>query len=101
MRGHILQQESNVKYLGVTFSSDLKWGTHIHAVIKKANQKLGFFKRNLRGAPMNSKQTAFFSLVRSGLEYASPIWDPYQKGDIDDLQFVQRTAGGVVLVLVE
>ena len=81
-----------IKYLGVTFSSDLKWGTHIHAVIKKANQKLGFLKRNLRGAPMNSKQTAYFSIVRSGLEYASPIWDPYQKGDIDDIQFVQRTA---------
>ena len=61
-------------------------------IIKKANQKLGFLKRNLRGAPQNSKQTAYFSIVRSGLEYAAPIWDPYQKGDIDHLQFVQRTA---------
>ena len=92
MQGHILKQESNVKYLGITFSSDLKWGTHINSIIKKANQKLGFLKRNLRGAPMNSKQTAYFSIVRSGLEYAAPIWDPYQKGDITNLQFVQRTA---------
>ena len=92
MKGHILKQESNVKYLGITFSSDLKWGNHITNIIKKANQKLGFLKRNLRGAPQNSKQTAYFSIVRSGLEYAAPIWDPYQKGDIDHLQFVQRTA---------
>ena len=41
---------------------------------------------------MNSKQTVYFSIVRLGLEYAAPIWDPYQKGDIGDLQFVQRTA---------
>ena len=92
MHGQVLMQESQVKYLGVTFSDNLKWGAHIQGVIKKANQKLGFLRRNLRGAPHRSKQTAYFSLVRSGMEYAAPIWDPYQKGDISDLEKVQRQA---------
>ena len=38
------------------------------------------------------KQTEYFSIVPFGLEYATPIWDPYQKGDFNNLQFVQRTA---------
>ena len=92
MKGHILKQETQVKYLGVTFSDNLKWGPHIQGVIKKANQKLGFLRRNLRGAPFKSKQTAYFSLVRSGMEYASPIWDPHQVGDTNNLEYVQRQA---------
>ena len=92
MKGHILKQESEVKYLGVTFSDNLKWGPHIQSVVKKANQKLGFIRRNLRGAPLQTKQTAYFSLVRSGMEYAAPIWDPHQVGDTQSLEKVQRQA---------
>ena len=92
MKGHILKQESQVKYLGVTFSDNLKWGPHIQSVIKKANQKLGFIRRNLRGAPLQTKQTAYFSLVRSGMEYAAPIWDPHQVGDTQALDKIQRLA---------
>ena len=92
MKGHILKQETQVKYLGVNFSDNLKWGPHIQSVVKKANQKLGFIRRNLRGAPLQTKQTAYFSLVRSGMEYAAPIWDPHQIGDTKSLQYVQRQA---------
>jgi hypothetical protein len=28
---------TKVEYLGVTFSSDLKWGSHINNITKKAN----------------------------------------------------------------
>ena len=57
---------------------------------KRANQKLGFVKRNLRGSPVKCKATAYITLIRSGLEYAAIIWDPYLKKDIDLLEKVQR-----------
>ena len=31
-KGYILKQETQVKYLGVTFSYNLKWGPHIQGV---------------------------------------------------------------------
>ena len=47
---HNTEQESvsAAKYLGVTISDDLNWGTHIDNITKKANQTLGFLKRNIK-----------------------------------------------------
>ena len=85
MKGQILKEVPQAKYLGVTLSRDQAWRSHIDSVIAKANQKLGFVKRNLRGTRLRSKITAYFAIVRTGMEYAAPIWDPYLRKDIDAL----------------
>ena len=92
MKGQILKEVLHAKYLGVTPSRYLAWRSHMDSVIAKANQTLGFVKRNLRGAPLHSRITAYFAIVRAGLEYAAPIWDPYLRKDIDALEIVQRKA---------
>ena len=92
MHGHVLQEVTHAKYLGVTLSNDQSWSRHIDAVVCKASQKLGFIRRNLRGSPTRSKVTAYFAIVRAGMEYASPIWDPYLRKDIDALEKIQRKA---------
>ena len=43
-----LESVSAAKYLGVTKADDLSWTKHIEITTKKANQTLGFFKRNIR-----------------------------------------------------
>ena len=83
---------THAKYLGVTLSRDHSWRQHIEAVVSKASQNLGFIRRNLRGAPTRSKITAYFTLVRAGLEYAAPVWDPYLRKDIDSIERIQRQA---------
>ena len=69
----------DAKYLGVTLGNDLEWSKHIATMTNKANSKLSFLRRNLKGCPEKLKQTAYFSLVRSFMEYGATVWDPYQK----------------------
>ncbi len=63
---------------------------HINSLTANASRTLGFLRRNLRDCPRELKQLSYFSLVRSRLEYASVVWDPYMAVDIDALERVQR-----------
>ena len=88
---HILQQVQSSTYLGITFSDDLKWKTHINKC-KKANASLGFLPRNLYNCPKSCRKNAYLALLRSKLEYGCIIWDPYTKHDIDQLAKIQPSA---------
>ena len=70
------------KYLGVTIADDLSWSKHITITTKKANQTLGFLKRNIRVHNKDLKSVAYKTLVRPQLEYASTVWYPHTTTDI-------------------
>ena len=82
MKGQIIKEVTHAKYLGVTLSHDQSWRQHIEAVVSKAGQNLSFICWNLSGTPTRSKITAYFTLVCAGLEYGTPVWDPYLHKDI-------------------
>ena len=86
MSCEVLEEEKDAKYLGVTVSDDLEWTKHINAITTKANSKLSF----LKGCPEQLRETAYFSLVRSFLEYSATIWHPHQKYNSDKLEMVQH-----------
>ena len=92
LNGEILHDVSSSPYLGITISNDLKWATHINKTAKKASSTIGFLRRNLKYCRTSGKHNAYISMVRSGLEYGSVIWDPYLKGDIAKLERVQHQA---------
>ena len=48
LKGHVLQNEDNTKYLGVELQSSISWNRHIDQTVKKANIMLGFLRQNLR-----------------------------------------------------
>ena len=88
----VLQIVPHATYLGITLTSDLTWRKHIESTASKARQRLGFVKRNLRGAPYRCRETAYITLIRSQMEYCGDIWDPNFKKDSDLLEKVQRKA---------
>ncbi len=92
LHGQILENVSSAKYLGVTMTDDLDWGTHVTNIASKATKTLGFLRRNLAFAPRETKAIAYKTLVRPQLEYASVIWNPYHQKYVDKLEMVQRTA---------
>ena len=94
--GRVLSKVPSTTYLGVTLREDLQWETHTTGITAKANRTLGFLRRNLRYCPKQLRELAYYSLVRSRLEYASIVWDPYLAKDITKLDNVQRRAARFV-----
>ena len=83
LTGHVLEEVMEAKYLGVTLSNVLEWSKYIATMTNKANPKLSFLRRNLKGCPGKLKQTAYFSLIHSFVEYGATVSDPYQKYNSD------------------
>jgi hypothetical protein len=90
LQGQVLSTMTDYPYLGVTISSDGYWKKHIDSICGKANKTLGFVKRNLKSAPPKLKETAYKSMVRPKLEYATTVWDPHHKYLAHNLEMVQR-----------
>ena len=88
----ILESVSLAKYIGVDFSSDLSWDTQINRISKKANNTLGFCRRNIKIHSESLKSSAYTVLVRSQLEYCSTVWCPFTNSNIPKLEAVQRRA---------
>ena len=87
---------TSAKYLGVNFTSGLSWNHHVDEITSKANKCLGFLRRNLNISNCKAKETAYKSLVRPIVEYASPVWDPHTANNIDKIEMVQRRAARFV-----
>ena len=92
-----LETVDSAKYLGVTITSDLKWSQHINNTVNKANHVLAFLRRNLRIKSSDLKATAYKTLVRPIVEYASSIWDPAAKNLVHKVEMVQRRAARFTL----
>ena len=75
--GCVLESVPSAKYLWVTFAENLKLAEHINGIANKANQTLGFLKRNIQIHNRDLKSTAYKTLVRPQLEYASTVWSPH------------------------
>ena len=87
-----LLQVNSHPYLGVEIDDNLRWNKHIDNISNKANRVLGMLKRNLSNCPKDVKVTAYKTLVRPILDYASVVWDPHHKCDEDKLEAIQRRA---------
>jgi hypothetical protein len=80
----------SVKDIGVTIQSDLKFTIHCSSVIRKAY----FTIRNIFSTFKGHDHTFYCKLytcyVRPLLEYASQVWSPVLKQNIDKIERVQR-----------
>ncbi len=90
VQGTHLDEVDTVRDLGVQFSSTLKFGDHVSLIVRKALTRvnmiyLAFYSKNLVFLTQ-----MFKTFVRPILEYASPVWSPHLRKDIDALEKVQR-----------
>ena len=92
LHGIELESVPSATYLGVDISETLSWTPHISRITKKANQTLGFLRRNIKIQNENVKAVAYKTMVRPQLEYASAVWSPYTEALSHQLEQVQRRA---------
>ena len=92
LHNQTLQKVQSAKYLGITISDNMDWVQHISEISSKATRTLGFLHRNLAFASRSTKEVAYKTLAWPKLEYAEPIWSPYSKLQINQIEKVQRTA---------
>ena len=96
LEGMILENVQSIKYLGVTFTNDLRWNIYVSNICTKANRTLGFLRRNLYSCPQEVKETAYKGLVCPVLEYSGSVWNPSGVDLQNELEKVQNRAARFV-----
>jgi hypothetical protein len=82
--------------LGVMVDTELSYKQHITSKINKAYQMIGILNRNFKHLSKSSFMLLYKCLIRSTLEYANTVWNPYRISLIEDLEKVQKRATKLV-----
>ena len=81
-RQHLNTTESE-RDLGVILSKNLKWKNQIIKCVGKPNLILGMIRKCIVHMDVKLLRSLYVTFVRPLLEFASPVWSPFQKEDID------------------
>ena len=89
---HKLEVTELEKDLGVNTDSKLKFTDHCNIKINSATKVLRYIRHTFSYIDEQMFLLLYKALVRPHLEYASCIWQPYLKYNIDSIERVQRRA---------
>ena len=89
---HQISTINEENYLGITFSDDFKFRSHIHKITQKANKILDIIKRTFKYLEPGIMRLLYTSLVHPHLDYASNIWNPCLFEDTYTIEKIQRMA---------
>ena len=78
LENKVINRCNQVKDLGITFEQNLSFRAHLENITKSALKSFGFVMRQTKDFT-NTKalKSLYFAFVRSKLEYAGIIWNPY------------------------
>ena len=87
--GTQLNQVASYKYLGVTIQ--ICHGSP--TLCNKTRKLVGMiYRRFYQHSDRHTLLKLYLTIIRPNLEYASPVWDPYHKTEIEAMESVQRFA---------
>ena len=86
------------KNLGILVSHNLSWNNHVNVISSKAQKMLHVLYRTCKDIDdISTKKLLYIAWVRSRFEYASVVWSPHTKRNINNLEQVQRRATRFIL----
>jgi hypothetical protein len=71
---HPVERVTEHKHLGLTFSNDLTWKSHVYNIAKKAYNCLGILRPLKMKLDRRSLETLYKGFIRPILEYADVVW---------------------------
>ena len=74
MDGSVLEEKSSFKTLGLTFSSNLDWGSYIISIAKTASKKIGALIRSMKFLSPEVALYLYKSTIRPCMEYCCHVW---------------------------
>ena len=89
---HKLDHVEQEKDLGVVVDEKLQFRNHMSAKIAKANTMIYLIKHTFKFLNTEMFNTLYKSLVRPQVEYATQVWCPTLKMDINAIEKVQHRA---------
>ena len=92
LNGTPLDNVQDMRDLGITIDSQLKFHSHSSHIVSKANCLLGLIRKSFENISIQTLPTLYKSLVRPTLEYGNPIWGPHYVLDQQAVEKIQRRA---------
>jgi len=94
-----LENTPTIKDLSVIFDPELSFSQHCKEKINKVYAMFEIIKKNFIYLSEEAFVLLYKTLVRSHLEYANSVWNPYRMGLIKALEKVQMRATKLVMKL--
>ena len=86
MQNHEIKEVENHKHLGLYFSNDGTWHTHISYIKEKAWHRIKILQKLKFQLDRKSLEIIYTSFIRPILEYGNEIWDNSMQYEKDDLE---------------
>ena len=84
------------KHLGLTFSNDLTWTSHIKTIIGKATRRLGCLRRHKFLLDRKSLKKMYTTFILPLLEYGNIIWDNCSLENSKAIENIQLDAARII-----
>ncbi len=96
MNNVVLDSTSEHTHLGLTFSDDGRWNSHISSCLNKAWQRIGILRSLKFILKRSCLERLYFTSIRPLLEYGDIIWDNCSNELKNDMDAVQKEAARIV-----
>jgi hypothetical protein len=84
------------KHLGVTFSNDAKWNTHVDNIQSSVSKHLNILRRLKYRLSRTNLDKLYLVYIRPRFEYACELWDNCGIGNSQKLEQLQLEAARIV-----
>ena len=99
LKGVEIQTVDQIKLLGTTITSDLRWNENTKLIVKDSNKRMQFLHRAAKFTNNISDLKKIYMLqVRSKLEQSAVVWhSSLTRRNVNDLERVQKSALRLIL----